>query len=41
MRGRAVGVMIAREEVESGHQKLAEVQEEILWISEAAHLPVI
>jgi pyruvate kinase len=43
MRGRAVGVMIARGDlaVECGYQRLAEVQEEILWISEAAHLPVI
>ena len=43
MRGRAEGVMIARGDlaVECGYQRLAEVQEEILWISEAAHLPVI
>ncbi|HTZ88740.1 MAG TPA: pyruvate kinase [Alloacidobacterium sp.] len=40
---RAVGVMIARGDlaVECGYQRLAEVQEEILWISEAAHVPVI
>ncbi len=39
----AVGVMIARGDlaVECGYQRLAEVQEEILWISEAAHVPVI
>ncbi len=43
MRSRAVGVMIARGDlaVECGYQRLAEVQEEILWISEAAHIPVI
>jgi pyruvate kinase len=43
MRSRAVGVMIARGDlaVECGFQRLAEVQEEILWISEAAHVPVI
>lgn len=43
MRSRAVGVMIARGDlaVECGYQRLAEVQEEILWICEAAHTPVI
>jgi len=43
MRRRAVGVMIARGDlaIECGFQRLAEMQEEILWISEAAHLPVI
>jgi pyruvate kinase len=43
MRSRAVGVMIARGDlaVECGYQRLAEVQEEILWICEAAHMPVI
>ena len=43
MRSRAVGVMIARGDlaVECGYQRLAEVQEEILWICEAAHIPVI
>jgi pyruvate kinase len=43
MRTRAVGIMIARGDlaVECGYQRLAEVQEEILWIAEAAHLPVI
>jgi len=43
MRSRAVGVMIARGDlaVECGYRRLAEVQEEILWISEAAHVPVI
>jgi len=39
----AVGVMIARGDlaVECGYERLAEVQEEILWLAEAAHLPVI
>lgn len=38
-----VGVMIARGDlaVECGYERLAELQEEILWICEAAHLPVI
>jgi pyruvate kinase len=27
--------------VEIGYQRLAEMQEEILWLSEAAHVPVI
>jgi pyruvate kinase len=41
--GRPVGVMIARGDlaVEVGFERLAEVQEEILWLCEAAHLPVI
>jgi pyruvate kinase len=43
MRCPRVGVMIARGDlaVECGYERLAEVQEEILWISEAAHVPVI
>ena len=43
MRGRRLGVMIARGDlaVELGFERLAEVQEEILWLAEAAHLPVI
>jgi len=38
-----VGVMIARGDlaVEAGYERLAEVQEEILWLCEAAHVPVI
>lgn len=38
-----VAVMIARGDlaVECGWERLAEVQEEILWLAEAAHLPVI
>jgi pyruvate kinase len=37
------GVMIARGDlaVEIGYQRLAEIQEEILWLCEAAHVPVI
>lgn len=37
------GVMIARGDlaVEIGYERLSEVQEEILWICEAAHVPVI
>jgi len=43
MRKRSFGIMIARGDlaVECGYQRLAEVQEEILWIIEAAHVPVI
>jgi pyruvate kinase len=43
MRSPRVGVMIARGDlaVECGYERLAELQEEILWICEAAHLPVI
>ncbi len=39
----SAGVMIARGDlaVECGYERLAEVQEEILWCSEAAHMPVI
>jgi pyruvate kinase len=39
----AAGVMIARGDlaVECGYERLAEVQEEILWACEAAHLPVV
>lgn len=38
-----LGVMIARGDlaVECGYERLAEVQEEILWLCEAAHVPVI
>ena len=37
------GVMIARGDlaVEIGYQRMAEMQEEILWLCEAAHVPVI
>ena len=43
MRSPCCGVMIARGDlaVECGFERLAEVQEEILWIAEAAHIPVI
>ncbi|HVN90189.1 MAG TPA: pyruvate kinase [Candidatus Binataceae bacterium] len=43
MRRYPVGVMIARGDlaVESGYERMAEVQEEILWICEAAHIPVV
>jgi pyruvate kinase len=43
MRSPAIGVMIARGDlaVECGYERLAELQEEILWLAEAAHLPVI
>ncbi|WP_088278645.1 pyruvate kinase [Ideonella sp. A 288] len=39
----AAGVMIARGDlaVECGYERLAEVQEEILWACEAAHVPVV
>ena len=35
--------MIARGDlaIECGYERLAEVQEEVLWIYEAAHVPVI
>ena len=38
-----LGVMIARGDlaVEIGYERLAEMQEEIMWICEAAHIPVI
>ncbi|MCB1985526.1 MAG: pyruvate kinase [Burkholderiales bacterium] len=38
-----VGVMIARGDlaVELGNVRLAEIQEEILWLCEAAHVPVV
>lgn len=43
MRAPSCGVMIARGDlaVECGFERLAEVQEEILWLCEAAHVPVI
>lgn len=38
-----LGVMIARGDlaVEAGYERTAELQEEILWLCEAAHVPVI
>ncbi|MDI3332032.1 MAG: pyruvate kinase [Micrococcus sp.] len=43
MRWPDVGVMIARGDlaVETGFERLAEVQEEILWLCESGHVPVI
>ena len=43
LRSTRCGVMIARGDlaVECGFERLAEVQEEILWMCEAAHVPVI
>lgn len=43
MQQKAFGVMIARGDlaVEIGFERMGEIQEEILWICEAAHVPVI
>jgi pyruvate kinase len=43
LRSPPVGVMVARGDlaVEVGFKRLSEVQEEILWVCEAAHVPVI
>ena len=43
MQSPTIGVMIARGDlaVECGYERLAELQEEILWLAEAARLPVI
>jgi len=43
MRSYPTGIMIARGDlaVECGWVRLAEIQEEMLWLCEAAHLPVI
>lgn len=43
MRNSKLGIMIARGDlaVEMGFERLSEVQEEILWLCEAAHVPVI
>jgi pyruvate kinase len=43
MRDKAFGVMIARGDlaIEVGFERMSEIQEEILWICEAAHVPVI
>lgn len=40
---RPFGVMVARGDlaVEVGYERLSEIQEELLWICEAAHVPVI
>jgi pyruvate kinase len=43
LRWPVIGVMIARGDlaVECGYERLAELQEEILWLAEAAHIPVV
>ena len=43
MRWPSTGAMIARGDlaVEVGYERMAELQEEIMWLCEAAHLPVI
>jgi pyruvate kinase len=43
MQSAAAGVMIARGDlaVECGFERMAEIQEEILWVCEAAHMPVV
>lgn len=43
MHSPAAGVMIARGDLalECGYERLAELQEEILWLCEAAHMPVV
>ena len=43
MRNEVFGVMIARGDlaVEIGFERMSEIQEEILWVCEAAHVPVI
>jgi len=40
---RAFGVMIARGDlaIELGYERLAEIQEELLWLCEAGHVPVV
>ena len=43
MQQKTLGVMIARGDlaVEIGFERMGEIQEEILWICEAAHVPVV
>jgi pyruvate kinase len=43
MRSAVAGVMIARGDlaVECGYERTGELQEEIMWMAEAAHMPVI
>lgn len=43
MQRKAIGVMIARGDlaVEIGFERISEVQKELLWLCEAAHIPVI
>ena len=43
MQQKAFGLMIARGDlaIEIGFERMGEIQEEILWICEAAHVPVV
>jgi pyruvate kinase len=43
MRRPVIAVMVARGDlgIEIGFERMAEIQEEILWLCEAAHVPVI
>jgi pyruvate kinase len=43
MRSHPIGVMIARGDlaIEGGWNHLAQIQEEILWLCEAAHIPIV
>jgi pyruvate kinase len=43
MKNESIGIMIARGDlaVEIGFERMSEIQDEILWICEAAHVPVI
>lgn len=43
MRTERIGVMIARGDlaIECGYERMGELQEEIMWIAEAAHIPAI
>jgi pyruvate kinase len=43
MRSHPLGVMIARGDlaIEGGWKHLAQIQEEILWLCEAAHIPIV
>jgi pyruvate kinase len=43
MKSRRAGIMVARGDlaVEIGFERIAEVQEELLWLCEAAHMPCI
>ncbi|MEZ4900199.1 MAG: pyruvate kinase [Saprospiraceae bacterium] len=43
MKRKSIGVMIARGDlaVEIGFERISEVQSQILWLCEAAHVPVI
>ncbi|MCK4755130.1 MAG: hypothetical protein KAS58_07840, partial [Calditrichia bacterium] len=43
MRSHPIGVMIARGDlaIEGGWKHLAQIQEEIMWLCEAAHIPIV